>query len=393
VQSQSEVPLPRIRNDCDWEKGLRASIRASTAKGWSVREDKGKMRLEVRNDRLRGSVTLPFDWAKSCVGDALIRARNIYTLTTEGYELRDAAQIATNSAPQERFYWEEMIGRFKEKKISSGLRITEKTWKDDYQPYLEHAETTMACGQSPKNAQELAVAVLNGWNDRPRSREKALIALKAFLDFAIENHGLPARSWSLSKAQLREVRGRSSTRKELAILEDTEIIQLANEVATTRNGEKWKYYIMLTSTYGLRREEAWHCIPKQHPRHGLQMWCRYEKISGSYKTLPRWLLPLPPNGSNWIDLVIAAKTGTLELPAAAPSAWNTLLSRLDFWKHLCEKYSDRGQYLKPGAIRDTYSYRAHQQSIAIHRICKAMGHSLITHQNHYVWATEDSVFE
>jgi hypothetical protein len=251
----------------------------------------------------------------------------------------------------------------------------------------------MQAAKPATNATALAQAVINEWEDRPRSSEKALIALKAFLDFSISNHGLPARSWSLSRNQTKDLRGRPQPLKELAILEDIEIIQLAEEVAQTKHGEPWKNYVILASTYGLRREEPWFCISKNHPRHGLQMWCRYEKVSGAHRTPPRWLLPLPPNGTEWGDLAIAMNQDELRLPKTQPQAWNTLLSKLDFWQHLVEKYKEQGQYLKPGAIRDAYSYRAHQQKKALHHICKAMGHSLITHQKHYVWAREDSIFD
>lgn len=385
--------MPRINNDSDWEKGLRASVRASTAKGWSVREDKGRVRLQVRTELIQGSGTLPFDWAKSCVGDVVARARNIYSLVAEGYGLKDAMQIAENSAPREQIQWNATLASFKDKKINTGLRISSKTWNEDYRPYLEFAAMSLQATRPPANANQLAQAVLSEWKDRPRSSEKALIALKAFLDFSINNHALPAKSWALSREQIKELRGRPQAMKELAILEDSEIIQLSEEVAQTKNGEPWRNYVILASTYGLRREEPWFCTPRKHPKHGLQMWCRYEKISGAHRTLPRWLLPLPVEGSDWGNIAKAMQDDQFPLPSTAPGAWNTLLSKLSFWRHLVHKYQAQGQHLKPGAIRDAYSYRAHQRNVAMHRICKAMGHSLITHQKHYVWAREDSIFD
>ncbi len=386
-------PMPRINNASDWEKGLRASVRASTAKGWSVREDKGKVRLEVRTERLKSSATLPFDWSRSNVGDVVTRARNVYSLVQSGHDLRDAARIANNSAPQEHIQWEQAIAVFRQKKTTTGLEIKEKTWDEDYRPYLEFSAQTMQGSKAPGNACELAQILLKRWKDRSRSREKALIALKAFLDFSINNYGLPVKTWSLSREQLKEIRGRPLEAKELAILEDSEIILLSEEIGQIKNGEAWKNYLKLTSTYGLRREEAWDCTPKKHPKHGLQMWCRNEKISGAYKTQPRWLLAISPQGAEWGDLVEAIRKGDLPLPDTHPGAWNTLLSKLDFWRHLKTKYRDQEQHLKPGAIRDSYSYRAHEKGLALHRICKAMGHSLITHQKHYVWSREDTIFE
>jgi len=310
-----------------------------------------------------------------------------------GYGLKDANLIASNTAPRERIHWAAALASFKDKKTNTGIKITAKTWKEDYKSYLEYAITVMEASRTPSNAHELAQEVLDQWKDRPRSTEKALIALKSFLDYTVRNNGLSSKSWSLSNEQLKELRGRPQATKDLAILEDFEIIQLLEEVAKTKNGESWRNYLMLASTYGLRREEAWFCTPKKHPKHGYQMWCRYEKISGAHRTEPRWLLPLPPAGTLWGDLTEMMRTKQIVLPKTRPGAWNTLLSKLDIWQHFVEKYKQEGQHLKPGAIRDAYSYRAHQAKIPLHHICKAMGHSLITHQKHYVWAREDSIFE
>jgi hypothetical protein len=103
--------MPRINKDSAWEKGLRASVRASTAKGWSVREDKGRVRLQVRTDLIRGSVTLPFDWTKSCVGDVVARARNIYSLTADGYELHDAALANSRGGSTVALMWRHEFDR------------------------------------------------------------------------------------------------------------------------------------------------------------------------------------------------------------------------------------------------------------------------------------------
>ena len=129
--------------------------------------------------------------------------------------------------------------------------------------------------------------------------------------------------------QIKELRGRPQATKELAILEDSEIIQLSEEVAHIKNGGTWRNYVELTSTYGLRREEPWFCVPKNHPTYGLQMWCRYEKISGAQRTQPRWLLPLLPNGAEWGDLAVRMSKDQLQLPSTRPQAWNTFLSKLD----------------------------------------------------------------
>ncbi|MEY3767536.1 MAG: hypothetical protein RLZZ11_606 [Cyanobacteriota bacterium] len=84
--------MPSVRFEESWVPGFRSAVRTSTAEGWSVREHRGGMRLQVRH--AAGSmqtVSLPFDWARRSTGDALVRIRNIYALVEEGHSIRSAA--------------------------------------------------------------------------------------------------------------------------------------------------------------------------------------------------------------------------------------------------------------------------------------------------------------
>jgi len=327
-------------------------------------------------------VTLPFDWSRSNVGDVLARARNVYALTTDGYELRDAARIANNTAPAERIQWEAIAEDFRATLISSGNRIKEETYHEDYAGYLNHALELLANKKPPANAYELAERTAERWRTKPRALEKCCIALNRFLEYATEQHYIPAKSWRLTRAQIKEIKGRPARKQPLAHLEEEEIIQLYIENKKGRNGMEWANYIALVATYGLRREEPWHCKPREHPTKGWQMYCSYEKISGNDRTKPRWLRALPPEGSSklWGDLVEAMRRGTLKLPATAPQAWNNRLARMPYWKALNNKYEKRMKMsLKPGALRDAYSFRAHKAGLRLNTICLAMGPVSYTH--------------
>jgi len=388
--------VPRITNGADWERGLRASVRSSLGKGWSVREDRGRARLEARTATLRGTVTLPFDWSRSNVGDILARARNVYALTTDGYELRDAARLANNSAPAERIQWEAIAEAFRSKLISAGNRIKEETYNEDYATYINHAIYQLTNKKPPINAYELAESTAEKWRTKPRALEKCCIALNRFLEYATEQHCVPVKSWRLTRAQTKEIKGRPGRKRPLAHLEEEEIIELYIENKKGRNGIEWANYIALVATYGLRREEPWHCRPREHPTQGWQMYCSYEKISGNDRTKPRWLRALPPEGSSelWGDLVQAMRRGSLKLPSTSPQAWNNRLARMHYWEQLNNKYETQmGMSLKPGALRDSYSFRAHKAGLRLNTICIAMGHSLTTHLQHYVWASEETPYD
>jgi hypothetical protein len=394
--SPRPAALPRITKATDWERGLRASVRSSLGSGWTLREDRGKARLEARTEATKGSVTLPFDWSRSNVGDILARTRNIFALVADGYELRDAALIANNSHRTEKIQWEAAATAFRTRLLSSGNRIKEKTYREDYSAYIDHAVALLGSNKPPRNGGELAERTAEKWRDKPRAIEKCCIAIKRFLEYATEHHGAPPKSWLLSRERLKEVRGRPSRKKSLAHLEEEEILRLYEENRKGRNGIEWANYVALLTTYRLRREEPWHCVPREHPTKGWQMYCTYEKVSGNDRTKPRWLRALPPEGSSeyWGDLVEAMRKGQLQLPNTSPQAWNNRLARMIYWQHLNEKYEiNMGQSLKPGALRDTYSFRAHKRGLRLNTICLAMGHSITTHQQHYVWASEETPYD
>ena len=87
--------MPQVTRLEGWEAALRTAVKSSTARGWSVREQRGGIRLEVRTPgQARASILLPFPWTKKEVGAVLARVRNIYVLTLEGYALVTAAESA-----------------------------------------------------------------------------------------------------------------------------------------------------------------------------------------------------------------------------------------------------------------------------------------------------------
>lgn len=108
--------MPEVTRQEGWEVALRTGVRSSTASGWSVREQRGGIRLEVRQMGTRRQyVLLPFGWNRHEVGPVLARVRNIYLLTLDGYELSLAADIAAGKAVQaDDTNWQEAMARFRQ---------------------------------------------------------------------------------------------------------------------------------------------------------------------------------------------------------------------------------------------------------------------------------------
>jgi hypothetical protein len=92
--------VPEVIHSDAWATSLRQQTRA-LARGWTVEEARGRVRLKVRPDGKPGeSLTLPFAWSAVAAGDAYVRIRNLYALVQEGYSLKQAALVADGKAPK-----------------------------------------------------------------------------------------------------------------------------------------------------------------------------------------------------------------------------------------------------------------------------------------------------
>lgn len=379
--------MPRLVHTEPWVVGLRDGVRSSTAKGWSVRKEGKYVRLQVRG---MGSTCLPFLWERGSAGDVQQRVRGIYALVCSGHTLKEASRRTEASSERLDANWRSAMGGFRRRLQELGDQISDKTWDNNYCPYLEEAVKILEGPHPPENAYDLCEAAMRRWAGKATSRHHGVNSLTRFLIFAMESRGLPTSNWTLTREQKREIKGKTAHKRRKAILSDQEMKKLIESV----NNPQWRNALKLLTTYGLRREELRHLEPKRHHKHGVQMWCSYTKTCGRYKTKPRWLMPIQPNGAAWGDLALKLKNQEISIPPfKTDTALNTYLSRQAEWLRLKKQCEDRGEWLRPYAFRDSYSYRAHQQGFPLHTICAAMGHSLAVHQNHYVWAQEDTIFD
>ncbi|MBL6803323.1 MAG: site-specific integrase [Synechococcus sp. BS307-5m-G38] len=385
--------MPRVVHQEPWVVGLRAVVRSSTAKGWGVLKAGDNVRLQVRGDGVSGSVCLPFRWESGSVGDVQQRVRNIYVLVCDGYTLQDAAERAETASASSAIDWSTALKDFKGRVQGMGTQVSEKTWKEGYKPFLEEAVRLLEGRMPPTTAFKLAESMLAKWPNvegkNYEARKKGVNALTRFLDHCIEK-GLPSASWTLTKDQKLELKGQKNKTAEKGTLRDEQMLELLEIVSN----KEWRNALMLLMTYGLRPVELKHLEARRHTRHGLQMWCSYRKACGKHKTEPRWLKPVPPKGASWGDLCEQMSEGKLTLPPLnTPSAVNQYLRRKKQYEELKQKCQKSGEWITPYVFRNSYSYRCHQKRIAPHRICAAMGHSLLVHQQNYVWAREDTVFD
>lgn len=377
----------RVHNEL-WVDGLRDAIKGSCGRGWTVQEKNGQVRLNVRREGLQGSVVLPFPWERSATGDIQARIRNIFALVQEGRSLKEAALVAARAAPKAGGCdWQEALIGFEKEKRIHGNRITEKAWKDNYQPFLGYAVATMASRNPPGSAFELGRLVIERWHDKSRSRQIAVNSLAGFLEFCIEEYGLNPASWTFTHKQKKMLKGKAPAKREKAILSDSDLLDLLSSLGDRPEALLWKKRLQLMIMYGLRPEELHHLELRPHPRlHKLLAYCTYEKPSGEYRTKPRWLDPCLPAGASWSE-------PDLKIGEFCNDAIHKFLSRQMLWRKYKASCETKGLWLRPYVFRDSYSFRCHQQGRPLNRICLAMGHSLMTHQKHYVWAQDSTILD
>jgi integrase len=394
--------VPRVSYDEPWETTLRSAVRASTAKGWSVREQRGGVRL--LNRRPGGemeSIVLPFPWSQAQMPAILARVRNIYVLTLEGHSLQQAAAIADGKAPQRQTSWSQAAESFRRQKLEHGSAIKPGTWASQYEPVVQMALQLLEGPRPPLNAVELLDACVRDWAPGSRTRQLRAQSLAQFLRHCIEREHFPD-GWQ-PPSDLRPHVGRPSAdvvagRRKGDPLTDLEILMLLDGLPKDPVGLRWADALRLMAELGLRPIELKHLSVRLEPRSGQPLWwCTYRKRTGGGMTEPRWIHPLPLTDwdgrrQQW-NLLERWKAGLIELPPLgnvpnASDALGTYLKRQKAWQALRERLAARGERAVPYSFRHGYSLRAHQLGIDAGSVARSMGHSFEVHCRSYPWASD-----
>jgi integrase len=360
------------------------------------------VRLEVRHrGQTATTVVLPFEWSKLQVGAILARVRNIYVLTLEGHELKEAAAIAAGKAPSSRCSWVEALAGFQEQKLQHGSAIKPATWAKTYEPVLTMAVELLEQPKGPTTAVDLLYACLRDWKPGSRTRQIRAQSLSQFLRHCVSREQFPDH-W-LPPAELKPQIGVSTAAEAPGSrkgdpFSDLEILSLIDALPQTEVGRRWADAIRLLAELGLRPIELQHLAVRHEPSSGKPLWwCSYRKRSGGGMTEPRWIHPLPLTDwdgrrQDW-NLAGRWQAGDLELPPlgngpGASDAITTYLGRQKGWKTLRDRLSARGERAVPYSFRHSYSLRGHQLGIDAGSVALSMGHSYEVHCRSYPWASE-----
>jgi integrase len=393
--------VPEVVHSDAWATSLRQQTRG-LARGWTVEEARGKVRLKVRPDgQPSESISLPFAWAAASAGDAYVRIRNLYALVQEGYSLKQAALVADGKAPKltEQQDWPGAIERFKQQKLSHGTAIKPETWAAKYQPVLSDAVALLTSRKPPTTAAELIDRCIRAWDPGSRTRQERARNLAQFLRYCVSREQLPV-IWQ-PPLDLKDAIGRkpaSATSQKSDPITDQQIINLLASLPDDVAGKRWADVIRLMAELGLRPVELLHLSVRTDPKTSEPYWwCSYEKRAGGGVTKPRRLWPLPLLSADgtlqeW-NLLQRWQARLIELPPlragnGAADAIATYLNRREGWRSLRAQLEAEGGRLTCYSFRHGYSVRGHQRDIDNGSMALAMGHSIEVHCRSYPWASE-----
>ena len=386
--------MPKKKRKARWEETLKEDVR-SLARGWSVQEDKGKIRLKLRYvpNQKDQTITLPFAWAENLRKAATTRINNIYNLTLEGHSLKAAAKIADGKAPKLERDWATCLTNFQTYKTEYENAITLKTFEHDYEKVIKDAVTLLESKDPPTTPADLIELCIKNWQPGSATRKRRTNSLCQFLEYAVTRENAPV-SWLPPKDRKIHI-GRKTTKTKTQKkdpLTDQEILNLIEDLQTTEAGNRWANALKLLTVYGLRPVELTHLHVKETPKGEKYLFCSYEKRSGGGITKPRRLEPLPIENTDW-KLLPLLDAKIIELPKLSAEGNGVAeqirkyLERRKCWASLKEKVKARNEELGTYSFRHSYSVRGHKLGIDSGSMASAMGHSLEVHCREYPWAT------
>ncbi len=373
--------MPRVSQTEPWIKPFRRQIAATCGESWYVRNNRGRIRLEVRD---AGTISLEYDWTERGSALALPRIQQIFKRWANGQiTLANAAQIADTSSSHQKLNINQLIDKYRQFVPSAG----DTTWKYNYLPVLKNCAKAFS-DRPPVDGEVLCLACLKQWEQGSRMRQTSRQKLYGFLNWAVQRgHLKPIYS---PPATLPEV---LKPKRVGYPLSDAQILQLLDNLPEGDPHNQWRFAIQLCAVYGLRPEELRHLRIKSGAN-GSELWTIYRKSMGGTKgakTEPRRLHPLllrDADGTaiDWnlqARLEVGEKLPPLNREGDGGQALNQYLRRREIWMALREDAEHNGEQLTPYSFRHRYAKQAHAARLAVAEISEAMGHTIEVHLKSY----------
>ena len=373
--------MPRVSQTEPWIKLFRRQIAATCGESWYVRNNRGRIRLEVRD---AGTISLEYDWTERGSALALPRIQQIFKRWANGQiTLANAAQIADTSSSHQKLNINQLIDKYRQFVPSAG----DTTWKYNYLPVLKNCAKAFS-DRPPVDGEVLCLACLKQWEQGSRMRQTSRQKLYGFLNWAVQRgHLKPIYS---PPATLPEV---LKPKRVGYPLSDAQILQLLDNLPEGDPHNQWRFAIQLCAVYGLRPEELRYLRITSGANES-ELWTTYRKSMGGTKgakTEPRRLHPLllrDADGTaiDWnlqARLEVGEKLPPLNREGDGGQAINQYLRRRQVWMALRDEAEHNGEQLTPYSFRHRYAKQAHAARLAVAEISEAMGHTIEVHLKSY----------
>ncbi|WP_413440664.1 site-specific integrase [Synechococcus sp. MIT S1220] len=362
-------------------KPFRRQVKITCGDGWYVRNNRGRMRLNVPG---HGTHSLNYDWSERGATQALPFIQQLFKRWDSGrITLASAAISSDTSSSHQKLdsYW--LIDKYRPFVPNAG----DTTWKSFYLPVLRNCARAFD-GKPPVDGEALAMVCLAQWEQGSRMRQTSRQKLYGFLNWAVRRGYL--KSIYLPPATLPE------TLKPKRIgypLSDSQILQLLDNLPEGETHYRWRFAIQLCAVYGLRPEELRHLVIKDGVS-GPELWTIYQKSMGGTKgakTEPRRLHPLflrdgDGTGIDWklqARLQLGEQLPPLNRDGDGGQALNQYLRRRKVWMALRGEAERLGEQLTPYSFRHRYAKQMHAANVPIANISEAMGHTIDVHLKSY----------
>lgn len=388
-----------------WISTLRHALKAEHGRGWSVREQSGKVQLTHRyEDGSRTSVDLGLEWNSGCIAKVIERVAAIRDrMECQQLCLATANELIsrTRARKPDQVDWAEIVALYRQARVSSG-EVKATTWERDIAPRMKRTLATLASRPTPRDGSSLLEMYSSQHlaHCRPggAGRKRNLLDVAGLLRFAVHSCGAPRRWLPLEGDSFNRLLGLSENPQDQSVPITTSQLEKLLCLLAADGKDELRLAVALVGLYGLRPAELMVLsFEDGHLRVGNVK--RNRRTARNPKP-PRLVLPLDLPGLPGEGHLVLSKfaSGELELPKgirnardfkACGEAFRQYLDRYPPWRAMVA--SSPG--LSPYGLRHGYAWRGHkgyERPIPIRDLAALMGHNPATHHRHYGKWTQDA---
>ena len=389
-----------------WVESLRIVLSESVGPSYSVMEQAGKARLQVRfRNGNRKTTTLDYEWQKANSRKITEEVEEIARLLNGGRSWDEVVAVikrktSTAPIPADEPQPDLLLRAFDIWSVDYMYKQTRKIEKSTLDGQYAKARKRLSEVSNAANAHDLLIKAGQCWEPGIRVRQQVIRTLAKFLRWGVSQDSdyiLDSTKWEPKpKGNLSEYIGEKSFQTRVksveptVALEDDEILGIINSLPVDskhprdrRSAKQWQFALQLMSTYGLRPGEIYF-LEVRVVKGQFQVWCNYQKKNDTSLGKPRRVHALPPEWQkewNLIDRIQNMTEDDLPVKSSANvgEACRKYLSGKPVWKAIKENKA-----IIPYSFRHGWSLRSHLDfGLSDTVSAKAMGHTVAVHNQIY----------